>query len=60
MAKMLRCRDAGADCDFVARGDTVEEILMKAAEHGKKEHGLNDIPAELEEKMRALIREEAT
>ena len=32
MAKALRCRDVGIDCDFVARAETEEEILKKAGE----------------------------
>jgi predicted small metal-binding protein len=58
MAKVLRCRDAGVDCDFVARGETVEEILQKAAEHGREDHDMKEIPKDLEGKIRSLIREE--
>ena len=25
MAKVLKCKDVGMDCDFVARGETEEE-----------------------------------
>jgi len=58
MAKVLSCRDAGVDCDFVARGETEDEIFAQCAEHGKEAHGMNEIPADLVEKMRGLIREE--
>jgi predicted small metal-binding protein len=37
MAKVLRCRDLGVDCDFVASGKTKEEVLKKAAEHDRKD-----------------------
>ena len=30
MAKVLRCRDVGVDCDFVAKGETEEDILQQA------------------------------
>jgi predicted small metal-binding protein len=33
MAKALRCRDVGMDCDFVAHAETEEEILKKATEY---------------------------
>ncbi len=59
MAKVIYCRDAGVDCDFVARGETEEELFRKALEHGREAHGMKEIPADLKEKMRALIREEA-
>ncbi len=59
MAKILSCREMGAECDFVARGKTVEEVLEKAAEHGKTVHGMTEIPPDKIEKARSLIREEA-
>jgi predicted small metal-binding protein len=58
MAKTLSCRDAGVDCDFVARGNTEEEIFRQCAKHGKEAHGMNEIPEDLRVKMRGLIREE--
>jgi predicted small metal-binding protein len=57
MEKRLSCRDVGTDCDFVACGKTEEEIFQKAAEHGKAEHNMSEIPKELYEKARAAIRD---
>jgi predicted small metal-binding protein len=48
----------GVDCDFVARGQTEEEILKKAADHAKNDHGFQGIPPELLDKVRAAIRGE--
>ncbi len=59
MAKILSCREMGAECDFVARGKTVEEVLEKAVEHGKTVHGMTEIPPDKMAKARSLIREEA-
>ncbi len=58
MEKVVRCRDVGVDCDFVARGQTEQEILDQCAEHARTAHGMREIPAELMEKVRAAIREE--
>ena len=58
MTKVLKCRDVGVDCDFVARGATVEEVMEKAREHAGKDHGFAEIPAELAEKARAAIQDE--
>ena len=58
MAKVLTCRDVGVECDFTARGETVEEIMQKAARHAKEDHGMTDIPPELFVKAKAAIREE--
>jgi len=58
MAKVLRCRDVGVDCDFVARGATVEELMEKAQQHARTDHGYETIPPELAEKAKAAIRDE--
>ncbi len=58
MAKVLRCRDVGFDCDGVIRAETEEEILKKAAEHAQTVHNLKEISEEVVEKVRAAIRDE--
>ena len=42
MAYTLACRDFGVDCDFVARGETEEEVLAEGAKHVKEVHGYTD------------------
>jgi predicted small metal-binding protein len=56
MEKRLSCRDMGADCDFVACGKTVEEVMQKASEHARTDHNMNEIPKELQDKARSAIR----
>ncbi len=34
-------KDIGVDCDFEARGETVEEILVKCAGYGRDAGGMN-------------------
>jgi predicted small metal-binding protein len=58
MAKIIRCREVGVECDFDARGATVQEVLDKAAEHGRTAHGIQELSPELVAKVRAAIREE--
>lgn len=58
MAKYVSCREVGVDCDFVARGETEQEVLQKCGEHAKSAHGMDEIPADLAAKVRASIREE--
>jgi len=59
MAKTISCRDVGVDCDFVATGETEQEILQKCSEHARTTHNMNELPAELAEKVRGNIRDEA-
>lgn len=56
--KVISCREVGVDCDFEARGETVEELLRKCADHARSAHGMEEIPAELAAKVRSAIREE--
>jgi predicted small metal-binding protein len=58
MAKVLRCRDVGVDCDFEARAGTEEEVLKKAAEHAQTAHNMKETPKEVVKKVRAAIRDE--
>lgn len=58
MAKVIRCRDVGVDCDFEARGESTEEVMRKCAEHARTDHGMNEIPPELAAKVEAAMREE--
>ena len=58
MAKVITCRDVGVDCDFVARGQTEQEVLQQCAEHARTAHGMNEIPPELAEKVRSAMRDE--
>ena len=58
MAKVINCRDVGVDCDFTARGETEQEVLEKCAQHAQADHGMNEIPAEMVEKVRLAMRDE--
>ncbi|MBC7929255.1 MAG: DUF1059 domain-containing protein [Rubrivivax sp.] len=58
MAKTMSCRDVGPDCDFVARGESEEEVMGQVAAHARTEHGFEEVPAELAEKARAAIKDE--
>jgi predicted small metal-binding protein len=58
--KEIRCAEVGffPDCDGVMRGETKEEVMAKAAEHGRKVHGMtdDDFTDENVEKIREHIR----
>jgi predicted small metal-binding protein len=58
MAKVIRCREVGVDCDFEARAETVEEVMQKCAEHARTDHGMNEIPPELAAKVQSAMRDE--
>jgi len=58
MAKVLRCRDLGVDCDFVASGKTKEEVLKKAAEHARKDHNIKRVTKDYLKSWQKHIRNE--
>ena len=58
MAKVLRCKDVGIDCDFEARAETEEEVLKQAAAHAAATHDMQEIPPDVLAKVRAAIRNE--
>lgn len=47
-----------AACDFVARGDSEEQVMAQVAEHARKDHGTQTIPPEVAAKVKASIHEE--
>ena len=57
MAKILRCRDVGFDCEVEVQAESEEEILQMAAEHAVRDHGLPEVTDDVVAKVRAAIRE---
>lgn len=58
MAKLLRCRDVGFDCDAEVRADNEDDLLRMVAEHAREVHGLEDVNDEVVQKVLASIRSE--
>ena len=58
MAKVIRCRDVGFDCEGVIRAESEEEAIAQAAEHAQTVHGLTEINDEVVQAVRGAIREE--
>ena len=59
MAKVLHCNDVVPDCEYVARGDSEQEVLQQAAEHARTAHNIADGSPQLADKVRSAIRDEA-
>ena len=59
MGLTAACRDAGADCDYVARGETEEELMADVMKHGKEVHGFTEEQLkdpEFVKKVKAVIK----
>jgi predicted small metal-binding protein len=53
---MLNCRDVGIECDFVARGGTIEEVVEQCTDHGRAEHEMRAFRPDFFAKMRGCVR----
>jgi len=60
MAKVLRCRDLGMNCQEEIRAETEEELLKLAAAHAEKDHGISAsmIPPSVLALVKASIKDE--
>ena len=56
MEKVLRCKDVGLDCSFEARGKTIDEVLKKAADHARKEHGVKRVTQDYLKSWKKLVK----
>jgi len=42
MAYSFACQDVGVSCPFVAKGETIDEVMAQANKHAKEAHGYTD------------------
>ena len=56
MSKVLKCKDVGINCTFEASGKTVDEVLKKAADHARKEHGVKRVTQDYLKSWKKLIK----
>jgi predicted small metal-binding protein len=56
----IACRDAGVpDCDYVAKGETEEDLMKDAGQHAVRDHGYKEeeiMTPEMKEKIRSHIK----
>jgi predicted small metal-binding protein len=57
MAKVLRCGDLMPGCQAVVEGNNEAEVMAKAVEHAKKDHGMTAIPPDVAAKAKAAIKD---
>ena len=57
MTKTLNCRDVMPGCDRVIEGRDENEVMTRAAEHARNDHGVDQIPPEVGQRAQAAIRD---
>jgi predicted small metal-binding protein len=55
--KQIACKDAGFDCDFVAQGETDDDVMATASEHVAEEHPDFQLTSLGQDTIRGLIRD---
>ena len=60
MGYTMACKDTGTDCDVVLRGETMDELRGKIAEHGKSVHNMDvaSMPEEQKKGLMSLIKQD--
>ena len=60
MGYTMACKDTGTDCDAVLRGETMDELQGKIAEHGKSVHDMDlaNMPEEQKKGLMSLIKQD--
>ena len=53
--KEFRCGDLVPGCGTEIHGETEDEILERIALHARDEHGMDEVPPEVVDKIRASI-----
>ncbi|MFQ5688644.1 MAG: DUF1059 domain-containing protein [Gemmatimonadota bacterium] len=57
MGKRLECRDVVPGCDYAAWAETEDELLELVTLHARHAHEMEEIPAEVLERIRAAVRD---
>ena len=61
MVKTVACRGLGSDCDFVLRGETVDELITGMEKHGLEVHSMTEEQVkspQMTDKLKSIIKEE--
>lgn len=56
MKELICAEAAGVDCDEVIRGEDEDEVMQKAARHGREKHDIEDLSPEQRQEIREKIR----
>jgi predicted small metal-binding protein len=55
--KEFKCGDVVPGCDAVISGETDDEILKEVAVHAREKHGMDEVPPDVQDSVRASIAE---
>jgi predicted small metal-binding protein len=53
--KEFRCGELVPGCDTVIEGESEDAVLEKVAVHAREAHGMDEVPPEVQDNVRAAI-----
>ena len=56
--KQFRCGEIVPGCEWTIEGESEEEILEHVGEHAREAHGMDEVPPEVQDRVRGLIVEQ--
>jgi predicted small metal-binding protein len=61
MSKILECSKVNpqSNCDYIARGETEQDVLQDAKLHAQQQHGIQDLTPDLMSKVKENIHDES-
>lgn len=57
MTKTLNCGDVMPGCDTIIEGQDEADVMARAVEHARRDHGVEEIPPEVGRKVQGAIRD---
>jgi predicted small metal-binding protein len=55
--KQFRCGELIPGCEAAFQGETEEEVLTQVGAHARDEHGMDEVPPEVVDRIRASMSE---
>jgi predicted small metal-binding protein len=55
--KQFNCGDVVPGCEWVARNEDEQELFAEIHVHAQETHGMHEVPPEVMDMIRAVIRE---
>ncbi|HWI07680.1 MAG TPA: DUF1059 domain-containing protein [Solirubrobacteraceae bacterium] len=56
--KQFRCGEVVPGCEWTIEGESDEQILEQVAEHARDAHGMDEVPPDVQDRVRGLIVEQ--
>ena len=56
--KQFRCGDVVPGCETTIEAESEDEILESVRVHAREDHGMDEVPPEVQDKVRSLIVEQ--